>query len=374
MKKIYFLFFSFLLIGLATTRAQDSSRCNGAFTAIPAGYQVYFRAADSLPGVIHRWNFGDSTQRSTDSSLITHIYNYSGNFLVTQVVIDSVYHCRDSSSQYITIQANPGPTCSLSITVSSDSVHRLYSFVANPVITMGTLDTITWTINDTLVGHGDTLRKTLASGYYNVCATLSTSAGCLVQSCQGVDVSDSIPSNPPPPDTCTIAFTATPNPRHPNEYSFSVVNSPNYDSVVWMVINETDSANHGPFHGPSFTYTFTDTGYYWVNVAAQRISGCSVYNGQQIHIDSLPPTPGGFITSYPNPATTQVTLDVSLDKETVISIRIYNSMGSQVLATTRTGYPGVNQVTLPIANLPIGVYYIQLQYGNTILRSKIQKL
>jgi hypothetical protein len=69
-----------------------------------------------------------------------------------------------------------------------------------------------------------------------------------------------------------------------------------------------------------------------------------------------------------------VTLDVSLDKETVISIRIYNSMGSQVLATTRTGYPGVNQVTLPIANLPIGVYYIQLQYGNTILRSKIQKL
>jgi hypothetical protein len=111
-----------------------------------------------------------------------------------------------------------------------------------------------------------------------------------------------------------------------------------------------------------------------VSVAARLISGCNVYAGQNIHIDSVPAAPGGFIASYPNPATTQVTLVVSLDKETVIAIRVYNSMGSQVLSTTRTGYPGVNQITLPIANLPIGVYYIQLQYDDTILKSKIQKL
>jgi len=374
MKKVYLLFFSLLLFGEATVRAQDSSSCNGAFTAIPAGYQVYFQAADSLPGVIHRWNFGDSAQRSTDSSLINHVYSYAGNFLVTQVVIDSVHHCRDSSWQYITIQANPGPTCSLSITVSSDSVHRIYSFVANPVTAPGTLDTITWTINDTLAGHGDTLRKTLAFGYYTVCAMLSTSDGCQVQSCVVVDVSDSVPPPPPPPDTCTIAFTALPNPHRANEYTFQVVNSQKYDSVIWTIINNTDSANIGPFYGRSFTYTFKDTGYYWVSVAARRISGCNVYAGQNIRIDSVPPAQHGFITSYPNPATTQVNLAVSLDKAATIAIRVYNSMGSQVLSTTWTGYPGVNQVTLPIANLPIGVYYIQLQYGDTILKSKIQKL
>jgi hypothetical protein len=49
-------------------------------------------------------------------------------------------------------------------------------------------------------------------------------------------------------------------------------------------------------------------------------------------------------------------------------------MGSQVLSTTQSGYKGVNEVTLPIASLPKGVYYIQLQYDNTILKSKVQKL
>ena len=49
-------------------------------------------------------------------------------------------------------------------------------------------------------------------------------------------------------------------------------------------------------------------------------------------------------------------------------------MGGQVLSRSVTGYPGVNQITLPIANLPMGVYYIELQFGDTILRSKFQKL
>jgi hypothetical protein len=49
-------------------------------------------------------------------------------------------------------------------------------------------------------------------------------------------------------------------------------------------------------------------------------------------------------------------------------------MGGLVLTRTVSGYPGVNQITLPIANLPTGVYYIELQYGDTILRSKVQKL
>ena len=69
-----------------------------------------------------------------------------------------------------------------------------------------------------------------------------------------------------------------------------------------------------------------------------------------------------------------MTLAVSLDKEATIAIRVYNSMGSQVLSTTQSGYKGVNEVTLPIASLPKGVYYIQLQYDNTILKSKVQKL
>lgn len=92
-----------------------------------------------------------------------------------------------------------------------------------------------------------------------------------------------------------------------------------------------------------------------------------------IDIDSIPQH-GNTIASFPNPATTQVTLTVTLDKYTNVNVQVYNSMGGVVLSRSVSGYPGTNQVTLPIANLPTGVYYIELQYGDTILRSKVQKL
>jgi hypothetical protein len=226
-------------------------------------------------------------------------------------------------------------------------------------------------INDSLAGMGDSLNRYLPNGSYTVCATLSTSLGCRVQSCQQILVMDSVSGIPVPPDSCTIAFTAVPNPRRFNEYTFTVVNSAKYDSIVWFA---ADSLLSGRGYGPVFHYTYPDTGYYNVTVEARFAHTCNVSSSQIIHIDSLPGGPGGYIMAYPNPATTQVGLTVSLTKAATIDIRIYNSMGNQVQLTTLSGYPGVNQVTLPIASLPIGVYYIQLQYGNTILKSKIQKL
>ena len=135
-----------------------------------------------------------------------------------------------------------------------------------------------------------------------------------------------------------------------------------------------DSLFAGPYHGPSFSYTFPDTGYYAVYVTADKRSGCAVSNGQYVQIDSLSGPSGHYINSYPNPATTQVSLTITLNSYTNIDVRVYNSMGGLVSTQKVSGYPGVNQLTLPIANLPTGVYYIELQYGETILRSKFQKL
>jgi PKD repeat protein len=370
--KFYSLLCSFLFFGLFTAHAQDSSRCNASFYASISGNQVNFRAMDSLQGLTHNWNFGDSTVWFVGGVSVTHTYNGPGRYTVRQVVTGSG-GCVDSSSQVITIDSSAGPLCGLSISASSDSSHHLYRFVAIPILSGGTVDTISWMINDSLAGRGDSLaNRYLPDGSYSVCATLSTSLGCHVQSCVQIIVMDSVPGLPVPPDSsCRIAFTAVPNPRRSNEYDFTVVNSAKYDSIVWFV---ADSLLSGRGHGPVFHYTYTDTGYYNVTVEARFAHTCNVSSSQIIHIDSLPGGPGGYITAYPNPATTQVGLTVSLTKAATIDIRVYNSMGNQVELRTVSGYPGENQITLPIANLPIGVYYIQLQYGNTILKSKIQKL
>ena len=66
---------------------------------------------------------------------------------------------------------------------------------------------------------------------------------------------------------------------------------------------------------------------------------------------------------------------VTLDKAATIYIRVYSSMGGEILSTSQPGYPGSNQIVIPVASLPTGIYYVQLQYGNTITKkSKIQKV
>jgi hypothetical protein len=372
MKKFYFVLIVFLaLSGREAALAQDTSVCNAAFQVSISGNSVFFLALDSAAGVQHIWNFGDGTT-STGGSSVSHVYAAYGNYLVTQVVNDSIHHCRDSVSQFVNI-GPPPPACNVYITESLDTTEDLYTFIANTSVTPGAADTVRWTINDTLVATGDTLKRQLHGGPYSVCALLTTSYSCQSQSCMTVNPQDSISTPPPPPDTCTIAFTAVPNDHKPNQYVFTVIDGKEYDSISWRIMGP-DSLSAGPYHGPSFSYTFPDTGYYAVYVSAEKRSGCLVSNGQYIRIDSVPGPSGHYINSYPNPATTQVTLNVTLEEYTTVDIRVYNSMGAQVLSRSVSGYPGVNQITLPIANLPMGVYYIELQFGNTILRSKFQKL
>jgi hypothetical protein len=374
MKKFY-LFLSVVLAmsGRQVVRAQDSSVCNATFQASVSGTVVSFRANDSLPGVQHNWNFGDGSAKNTDSFAVNHVYPAYGQYVVTQVVTDSTHHCRDSAAQLVIVPA-PAPACSMYITEGVDTSHRVYSFIANPSFSPGAADTVRWTINDTLVAMGDTLQKYLPGGPYNVCALLTTSYSCQAQSCLTINPQDSVPTvPPPPPDTCTINFTAAPKDHKPNQYDFTVIDGKEYDSISWTIMGP-DSLFAGPYHGPSFNYTFPDTGYYSVYVTADKRSGCAVSNGQYVHIDSIAGPSGHFINAYPNPTTTQVGLSVTLDEHTSVDVRVYNSMGGLVLSRTVSGYPGFNQITLPIANLPQGVYYVELQYGGTILRSKFQKL
>lgn len=327
---------------------------------------------DSTPGVRHNWDFGDGTVASTFNDTVSHLYFSYGQFLVTQVVIDSLHRCRDSSAQFVNLPAPP-PPCGIAVNETSDTVHHLYTFTAITSVSPGATDTIKWTINDTLVGTGDSLQKNLTGGPYNVCALLTTSYSCSAQSCVTINPQDSVPTQPPPPpDTCTIGFTAVQKANKPNEYTFTIIDSKEYDSVFWTIMGP-DSLSAGPYRGPRFTYTAPDTGFYYVYVSAEKRAGCAVSNVQVIHIDSIPAR-GHNIASYPNPATTQVGLTVTLTSYTNIDVRVYNSMGVLALTQTVSGYPGNNQITLPIGNLPAGIYYIELQYGDTILRSKVQKL
>jgi len=69
-----------------------------------------------------------------------------------------------------------------------------------------------------------------------------------------------------------------------------------------------------------------------------------------------------------------VNLTVNLPSYTRVDIQINNSMGVLVSSRQVSGLPGANRITIPVSNLPTGLYYIEVQYGTTILQGKFQKL
>jgi len=456
--KLYTLISFTLFCCLGTARAQDTTLCNPNFGYSLSGSQAFFQAVDTHAQVRHYWNFGDTTAAGFNSNLSTvaHTYSHTGVYTVTHIIRDSLGgSCFDSTAQSVSVMATP--PCTVYLQAQRDTVdHHIYDFYASYAIVGGVHDSITWFINDSVVGTGSSLlHYYLAGGTYTVCARLITSLGCQTEQCQQIVVEnpDSCGIAPsfsyvadssytrhlyfrPLPDssgysylwdfgdgsytsvrepehyyayggsytvtlfvtkhngadscqrhfasvvnvigpvlqTCSISFTYTRNPSNPNEVTFNVVDSAGTDSLSWLIMKGTDSLHLVHLYGHTPTYTFPDSGCYLVLLFAGTPAGCQSFSQQAICTDSVLPAARNFISSYPNPAVSQANINLNLSQENAIHITIFNSMGNQVLTTVVAGNKGPNHITLPISNLPTGIYYVQMQYGNETSRSKIQKL
>ncbi|HVU56029.1 MAG TPA: T9SS type A sorting domain-containing protein [Puia sp.] len=373
MKKFYILFAVLYFAGLVSVRAQDTTVCNPRFVFNVNQHTVTFQAVDMHHGVIHSWSFGDGFFQTDYSSSANHSYAGAGYYTVKHMIRDSAGGtCRDSSIQYVYIDSVP--QCQIFLALHADSSHlpNHYIFWAGP---HSAGDSISWTVNDSVVVRKDTsFTHDFGVGYYTVCAWLHTSSGCVASSCysfrvHGADSSDTTHTPPPPPpphDTCSISFTYTVN---VNEVHFTAHDSAGVDSLTWFIIRGADTA---VLHGHTPVYVFSDTACYLVFLQAVDPRGCYSWSDQRVCIDSLPGS--NFIASYPNPAPAESRIDLKLDQENPIYINIFNSMGHLVLSKRVTGITGMNHIVLPTADLPKGVYYVQIQYGNVSKRSKIQKL
>jgi hypothetical protein len=300
-------FYAFLLIllsiGFGRAKAADTTICNARFLAEPGGgTQFFFRAVDSVTGLEHRWDFGDSTRIGFGNYVgVNHVYSHTGAFFVTHVVRNTATGCYDSSTQIVSVSLPPPPppSCGVSIRLRRDSANpQLFTFtadthlasgIADTYLASGIVDTLLWRIDGSYAGMGDSLVTVLTGNVHRVCVSLFTSTGCRADSCLVIDVSDTI---------------TTPH-SHPN----------------------------------------------------------------------IPANPdSSFIRTYPNPSASVALVDLNLTQPVTVHIRVYNSMGNQVLNTSVPGIQGINHLQVPLGSLQSGIYYMQVQYGNEIKRSKIQKL
>jgi len=187
-----------------------------------------------------------------------------------------------------------------------------------------------------------------------------------------------------PADTCSIGFSYIADTARPNAISFIQNSGQTVASEEWSIYKGWDSlaVNGGALallQNANPTYSFSDTGYYFITLKITTQVGCISYTSSEIYIDSVAPgaaKPNSIaqMPAYPNPAANNVNLNIPMNADNNITINIYTAMGNLIITQQFAGTAGNNQITIPVQTLQSGVYYMEINYGNQVKRSRFQKL
>jgi hypothetical protein len=134
---------------------------------------------------------------------------------------------------------------------------------------------------------------------------------------------------------------------------------------------------------PNSHYTFSglavNTSYDWqietlCNASHTIVSGyCTSQTFTTLsreEYDAQEPSASNF-NVYPNPASDQITIVFSSDKEEGNTIRIIDIIGRDVLSANISSVIGDNQYQMNLSSLAKGIYLVILQNKDAILQSKI---
>jgi photosystem II stability/assembly factor-like uncharacterized protein len=145
------------------------------------------------------------------------------------------------------------------------------------------------------------------------------------------------------------------------------------------IISTTDGGNTWESDTSNTSYSlnsvyFTENGYGWIVG-----DGGTILNADYSQIVGLD-EPGvqslkSGIRCYPNPFSSSATIEYELTQPDKMEIKIYNQTGQVIEQIIREkGQKGKNNFLWQTKDLPSGIYFIQLQFGNEVVTKKMIKL
>ncbi|MCS7074181.1 MAG: T9SS type A sorting domain-containing protein, partial [Bacteroidia bacterium] len=80
------------------------------------------------------------------------------------------------------------------------------------------------------------------------------------------------------------------------------------------------------------------------------------------------------VTTYPNPTTGNVFLDLTTEVEENVTISVTNLLGQVVKTQELTTEIGINQISLDLSSVPAGIYTVTVQTANQRVITKVEKI
>lgn len=317
-----------------------------------------------------RWIFGDGTSANTYNA--THAYAQPGTYnvclrIIKRTATGALSNCISDVCHQITVQAPPVNCMQLSLFSFTPNTTGNIISVAATNVDPGT--TYTWTFGDGTGAIGPNASHTYTSGgNKTVCLTAYKNANCASTTCNSVYI--------PPCAGISLYFTDSAVSSMPNRKKFTAYANSLIYSQQWTITKLPLTPGTAPvvLTTTNPTYTFTDTGTYRVCVRAVFANQCVKEVCRNIYIGYVAPAPLNCVLQpFPNPATSSVSANVTLGSATLINAYIFNSANVIVAQKQQAGVIGNNIVTVPIGNLPAGVYTIRIYYNNDVCTGSFVK-
>lgn len=332
--------------------------------------KVYFVNHSSSATAISntQWNFGDGTTSVLNNP--DHTYAHSGIYNVC-VHVSSSTSCTKEYCKTVEIK-EPEVNCAdaSKFTFTRSTVNCLeFKFVP---VNQNPNWKYVWTFGD-----GTTSNVMLPAGHvyprsgnYTVYLTIyrTSSPVCVSTSHQLAETGTCFSCN-----NIWVKYQYTKESVSSNKFFFHTLSNYPVLSQTWTITKlNVSGATVVTLTGMNPDYTFKEPGDYVVCLRAVTYGNCVKEYCEVIHI--IAPNSVCTLTSYPNPASNQVTLSLQLTESVIIHVYIYNSLNILVKQKDQQGFSGNNVITTNIEGLVPGSYIVKVIYGNRICYAKFQKL
>ena len=344
---------------------KDSSNCKN----------IYFinHAVPISPNIHFAWSFGDGTV-SHDINPV-HTYKEPGKYYVC-LVTEAGTNCRKEFCDSVTVKCETDCNISAKFEWRKDSSHCKNIYFINRSAPLSANVHFEWNFGDGTSSHDiNSLHTYKEPGRYYVCLVTEEGEHCRKEFCDSITIS--CVTEHPPCDSVHLKFEFSANSNISNLIHFKMISNASPASAIWRISRVLgDNQLYLPvatLQGSNPEYRFRDTGWYKICLNVYNNTACHKEYCGLVHITNIV-REHREISIAPNPATDHIVLELYLESQEQVTIRIMNAVGILKAEYHKAGVAGVNRFTLAIDNLRPGIYMVQVRAGSKTWVRLFQKI
>ncbi len=337
--------------------------CSAAFTGnISSSNAGAFYCNNGNTTAQYFWSFGDGTYANgVGLSSVNHQFSGTGTYIVCVAIQDS--SCADSTCN--TFTAGQSSACAALYTFSVDSTGTAYTLTNQSTAATNYF----WSFGDgTSSTDLNPVHTYNQAGPHTVCLTLIDSlTGCTDTYCNSISAANA----------CDPVFFALPDSSNPagTPMSFTVI-AP-CGTPISIIIDYGDGSSPQTVNGTSI-YVYTNPGTYNVCVCiidalgdttcvCDTIVAYRLSNGiADVELSNIQ------MTAYPNPFSTSLNTEFTLEQNAVVSIQLVGLAGNVITSTKEVKLSaGTYREAIRTDDLTSGFYILKLNVNGMQVSKKV---